>query len=283
MADSIDWGNVDQKLKSGAGQWYDSSMLGDVQRNASYGTDGEGSQGSVDDWIGRVTNKAKLRGSNEANSSYQANGQGGYTVGPTGNVNNPNNTPVNGGGSGGGPNTAPSAPAQDAQWTALYDQLMQRAKQGLNIDKNDPAIRQQTDAYNADSTRQMRDYLSGVAESSSPYKNMAGETRMANEHVGQATGALQASLIGNELTQRRTEIQNALTQMGGMLTSAQQLQLQRELGLINANLQKTQIGNNFTLGQQSINSGNDQFAAQFGRSVTNDANHWDLARQGIPG
>lgn len=277
MADSVDWGQVESQLKSKAGQYYDPSMLGDVQRNASYGQENnQGSQSSVDDWVNRVSNKAQLRGSNESNSTYVANGQGGVTVGPTGKVNDPNGTGLpqqsqtNTNPSSGGQGGSGTSPMQDPQWQALYDQLMSRAQQSTTIDQNDPNIRQQTDAYNANATRQMRDYISGVAEGASPYANLTGEKRMANEKVAQDTGNLRSTLIGNEITARRTEIQNALSQMGGMLTASQQLALQKELGLLDANLR-----------QQGINSGNDQFSATLGLNSTNQANYWDSLRSGL--
>ena len=157
MADAIDWGQVEQQLKQKSGQWYDPTMLQDVQRNSSYGAGGGVS--NVDDWVNRISNKAQLRGSNEANSTYQANGQGGVTVGPTGRVNDPNGT----GGGGGSMNTGGGgAPqyqndlikqmmdrqaAQDAQNRERGDNLFKmyndRANQSLAIDRNDPIIRAQ--------------------------------------------------------------------------------------------------------------------------------------------
>ena len=138
-------------------------------------------------------------------------------------------------GSSGGP--SPSVPAaSNPAWTALFNQLMDRSKQSLAVNPNDPTIRAQVDPATAAATGQMRKYLEGQAESGGPYNNMTGETRMANENVAQGASTLTASLIGNELTARRTEIQNALSQMGGMLTADQSNALQQELGLINANI-----------------------------------------------
>jgi len=162
MAD-YDWGGAESALKGKAGQWYDSSMLEDLKRNVSYGQGDQVDQNSVNSWVDRISNKAKLRGSNEVNSTYQANGQGGVTVGPTGKVNDPNNT---GGGSGGGggnataqqwngqaapsaaegmlkqmqARAAAAAAANKAKSDALYGQLLQPAQQGTAVSPNDPVI-----------------------------------------------------------------------------------------------------------------------------------------------
>lgn len=297
MADSIDWGAVNQQLQQKAGANYDPSMLGDVQRNSSYGQDNnQGSQASVDDWVNRVVNKSQLKSTNETNSTYQANGQGGVTVGPTGNVNTPSNPyPVSGvsssmnnssaGGSSGGSSAPSSAPTQNSAFqnqlqanaTSLYNTLLDRSKQSLSVGANDPIIKGQVDAYRAENDRDSRNAQTQWAESSGPYANPQGQERMLAEKSAQATSGLQASLMGNELTARRNDIQNALTQMGGLLTSEQQTALQQQLGLINANLAQQGIG----LQQQQINSGNDQFAATYGLNSANQANYWDALRSGL--
>jgi hypothetical protein len=283
MADNQpDWGQVESSLKQKAGQWYDPSMLGDVQRNASYGA-GTG-QGDIQDWIGRIANKAQLRGGNDANSSYVANAQGGETVGPTGRVNapaNPNPT-VAGGGLQPFSNqygASPTTPNPASGWSfasgntfgsgqfggqigsflnnlnsrnqvvqgrqdQLYGTLMNRAQQGLNINPQDPVIAAQTNAFRAEQDRNARQAVDVAAARGGPNANLNLERRMASEGASRATGGLQAQLMGNELANRRNEIQNALTQMGGMLTQDQQLALQGELGMIDANLRawQTQIG-----------------------------------------
>lgn len=50
--------------------------------------------GDPTDWFNRIVAKESLRGSNEANSSYTPNNQGGFTTGPTGRVNYPSITPA---------------------------------------------------------------------------------------------------------------------------------------------------------------------------------------------
>ncbi len=245
MAD-VDWGQVEQQLKSKAGQWYDSSMLGDVQRNTSYNA--AGGVNDLDSWVDRISNKAKLRGSNEVNSTYQANQRGGVTVGPTGKVNDPNGTgggmSTSDGGGGGGSNAAWSQapgptidPELKNKQDQLYNMLMSRATQGTNVDRNTPAIRMQADAFNANVERNRRNYLSDVAESSGPYANLTGERRMATERAGIASGQNEASLVGRELTAKRDEIAQALASAQGMLTESQRLDLQRQLAVMNQAIQ----------------------------------------------
>lgn len=168
------------------------------------------------------------------------------------------------------PNTAGQPYIQDPKWGALYDQLMKRSQQSLDLNPNDPIIASQTNAFNAKEQQQMRDYLSGIAEKSGPTANIGAETRSVHEGVAQDTAGFQATLLANELSARRNEIQQALTQMGGMLTAEQSMALQRELGLIDAALR-----------QQGLNSGNDQFLASLGLQATNQSNYWDAIRSGL--
>lgn len=152
----------------------------------------------------------------------------------------------------------------DPRFNDLYSALLGRSQQSLNVNPNDPIIAGQVDSYRAEQTRGVRDYLAQQAEAQGPYSNLNSERRLANEKAAQSTGSLQASLIQNELMARRTEIQNALTQMGGMLSDQQKIALQQQLGMIDANLR-----------QQALNSGNDQFLADLGLRAANQANYWN--------
>ena len=115
---------VEQQLKQRLGGLYDSSILGDVVRNTSYANN----TGDLQSWIDRIVNKNLLRGTNEANSTYTPNGQGGYTTGPTGKINTPQagaGSPAfqipqsKGTGPGGGSPSMPSFGSQGAplSWT----------------------------------------------------------------------------------------------------------------------------------------------------------------------
>lgn len=117
----------------------------------------------------------------------------------------------------------------DALMNELLNTYKTRANQTLALDKNDPAIRQQADAYSAQQERARRNYLADLAERSGPNANLRGETRLTGEQLGQNTGAFEASLIGKEIENRRSEILNALNSMTGMLNTNQQIELQKEL------------------------------------------------------
>lgn len=153
---------------------------------------------------------------------------------------------------------------------SLYDTLLNRANQSLNIDSQDPIIANQLNAFNANQTRQNRHYLEGVAEKAGPQANLAGETRMANERAAQAGGQFQAELMGRELQARRGEIQNALAQMGSFLTDEQRMGLQREL----ANLDNAYR-------YYAANQQNAQFYGRLGLDAEDRASYWDAVRSGL--
>lgn len=162
---------------------------------------------------------------------------------------------------------------RDPRFDTLVNTLMSRANASLNIDPStDPIIRPQVDNYAAQQERQRRTYLDQQAESSSPYAtgSMDNARTQTSEQAGLNTSNMQASLMSNELTARRSEIQNAMSQAGQMLTADQQMQLQNELGQIDAQLK-----------QQGLSSQNDQFLAQLGLNAQNQSNYWDAIRSGL--
>lgn len=120
----------------------------------------------------------------------------------------------------------------------LFAQLMQRMGQNIVPNRRDPVIAGQADSYAAHEERQRRNAVSDAAEAGGPNANISGERRMLAERAGQRSGAFEAELMGREVTARRDEIQNALTQMGGMLSEDQQMALQREMAQLNAQLQR---------------------------------------------
>lgn len=145
----------------------------------------------------------------------------------------------------------------------LVQQLLGRAGQSLAVDRNDPVIRAQADAYSANQQRAQRDYLADLAEKSGPYANLQGEARLSAERLGQQTGAFEAQLMGRELDTRRTEITDALTQLRGMLTTDQQLALQRELALIDDATKR--LGLNYQNSQFGAQLAQNE--SQFGRNL----------------
>lgn len=173
-------------------------------------------------------------------------------------------------GSATGATSTPVSPENDARKNSLFDMLMGRAQQGLGVSRTDPAVRAQADAYSANEERARRNYISDYAEKAGPYANTRGAERMASEKSGQRSGAFEAELMGREINAKRQEISDALQQMGGLLTSDQQMSLQRELSLLDNALR-----------QQSINSGNDQFSAQLGFNYADRSSYWDALRRGL--
>lgn len=176
---------------------------------------------------------------------------------------------------------ADANPYQDRN-NNLYEMLMGRAQQGLNISRSDPIIRAQADAFSANAERSSRNYISDTAEKMGPLANIQGERRMAAERTGQATGAFEAQLMGRELEARRNEIQMALTQMGNMLSDDQRLALQRELGLLENAMSKYGLDIQQSLGVRSGDiglynalMGNQQFYSQLGLDAANDFSYWN--------
>ncbi len=153
------------------------------------------------------------------------------------------------GGAGGGAAGGGTGPAGLAQsnWTPdprsgqLFDLLMQRATQGLNVDRNTPVIRQQSDAFAAQDERNRRNYLSQVAEQGGPNANIAAETRASAETVGQQTGAFEGQLLAQELSARRTEIAQDLSLYASQLSDTQRMQLQQQLAIMDNALQQAQL------------------------------------------
>ncbi len=164
----------------------------------------------------------------------------------------PEGAPMGSGGGGGGQSQWKADPRTDE----LYNYLKQRATQSLDVNSKDPIIANQVNAYGAQQTRASRDYLAGLAEKGGPDANLGSERRMVSETAGQNTGAFEAQLMQQELTARRKEIQDALTQGGQLLSDQQRLELQNQLALMDnalayagLNQQNTQFGQ--TLGQNA--------------------------------
>ena len=143
-----------------------------------------------------------------------------------------------GGGEGGGSGMSPEAQSQRDQ---LFQTLMDRSKQSLNVNPKDPTIAANVNAFRAEQARGNQAALRQAAEGGGPMGNLNMERRMGAEKAAQATGGMQSQLMLNEMSARRTEIQNALTQMGNMLSDEQRNALQRELGLLDAAVKREQL------------------------------------------
>lgn len=160
------------------------------------------------------------------------------------------------------PPTVTNTRTADTQ--ALIDQLTKRANQGTVVDPNDPVIKAQTDAFNAQEQRANKNYAADQAEKNSPYATGANENvqRMMAEKTGQDTGQFQGQLMQNELNNRRTEIQNALSQLGSTLSDEQKNNLQAELANLNAALTHSQQSVQNQQFYSSLNQNDKQFVNQ---------------------
>ena len=144
-------------------------------------------------------------------------------------------------------NTPGAAPTDNTTNQGSQDtyrnMLLQRATQGTAIDANDPAIRAQSDAFRAQQSRAARELMTQQAESGGPLGQAfaQGQQRATAERAGQAAGAFEAQLIGNELQQRRQEIQTALSELGGAISNDQKMKLQRDLAALDAELKRLGI------------------------------------------
>lgn len=188
----------------------------------------------------------------------------------------------------GGATSVVTPPADDPLRAQLVNTLMQRAGQSLKVDRNDPTIRAQADAYAANTDRAGRDYLRQIAEKVGPYGSTAAETRSVAEKAGQTNGTYEATLMGQELAARRKEISDALTSMQGLLTSDQQLALTKELALIDDATKRLGIQTNAdvaTAGQgldwQKALLSNSQFMDQLGLNAEDRYNYWNAVNSGL--
>lgn len=131
-----------------------------------------------------------------------------------------------------------------AEGNKLFEMLMGRAQQGVDLDPNDPVISRQVDAYNATQQHTQRDYEKALAERKGATGNMTAERRLGAERVGQATSGFEATLMQRERDARRQEIQQALSGSMGLLTQSQQLQLQEELAQLSLSQNAYQFDSN---------------------------------------
>jgi hypothetical protein len=167
---------------------------------------------------------------------------------------------------GGGTNT-PTNPNANAQQDALYQQLLARSKQGLDVSASDPALKGQIDANNAQTDRASRNYLADLAEKAGPLANLQGEQRLTAEQAGQSEGAFAAGLVGNEINARRTEIQNALTQMGSQLSDQQKNQLTAQLAQLDAASKKYAVDAQSATSKYGIDANSGLGYAQLGNNA----------------
>lgn len=178
----------------------------------------------------------------------------------------------NGGGGGGGGSYSGSGGMMGdtgAKSNALYELLMKRAQQSKDVDPNDPIIKGQTDAYNAEGQQARRNFLAASAEKEGPYGNATGESRRSAEELGKSTGSFHAAAMQRELDARRNEIEHALSGAAGLLTEEQRLSLQEELTKMGMSQQNDQFGRSLAQSGSQFDRGLNQ------RSYEYDNNRFD--------
>lgn len=187
-------------------------------------------------------------------------------------------------------NNTTNAATQDVVRNSYLDTL----SRGTNVDTNDPTFRMQADAFGAAQERARRNAIDDSAQANfaegtrgSGAENI--ERRMADEASARNQGTFEAGLVGQELQSRRSEIQNALASLGGMIDNDQKMALTRELANLDAAIKREgltqtgQLGNRdidvreqLGLGGLNVNLisallGNQNFNDQLGFNVSNSA------------
>lgn len=166
---------------------------------------------------------------------------------------------------------------QRGKVNSLYDTLLQRAQQSLNIDRNDPIIRAQSDAYGAQQERARRNFLSDMAERGSPYATGAqlGQQRMTAEKMGGDLGAFEAQLMGRELLSRREQIQSSLDSMKDMLSFDQKLALEKELANLDAATRRYGFDVDAATSRYGIDTGAQTARDRLGFDIGDREAYWD--------
>ena len=153
------------------------------------------------------------------------------------------------GGGGGGFSMTSGSGIDPTKTNALFDLLMKRANTSLDVNPNDPIIKAQSDAYGAQTQNAEKNYEAQAAERGGTSYNPDATMRSMAEQGGQAQGAFQAQLMGQELTARRQEVEQALAQATALGETTQAQMLQEELAKLQLAQQESQFGR--SLGQSA--------------------------------
>jgi hypothetical protein len=277
MADqNTNWDDIEKQLRDRAAQkgvTYDPSDLEGIKRNTGY--DEPGKSVSLDQALSNAFQNYDQRAAPTASNGGTGGDLDPYGTGRTQSVAQS--------WMGGIQQQPLSQPQQSERNNELWQMLMDRAMASKDVSASDPIIRPQVDAYRAEQERAQRNSLADLAERSGPLANLRGEQRIAAERTGQNVSGFQAELMGRELTARRSEIQQALTGLQGLLSTDQQLALQRELALLDNAIKQQQVnlqGQGMDLDWQRALLQNDQFWADLGLRAEDRASYWDAVRSG---
>jgi hypothetical protein len=197
----------------------------------------------------------------------------------------------------------------------LLQELRERMTQSLDVNPNDPVIKNQTEHFGAKTEDLRRRYLTEAAERNAAQGlgqsgKLLNEQRFADEQSARDQGSFQAELMGRELMSRRQEIQHALDSMANVLTESERQALQKELAVMDNALRRygidTQNSQYFAglgqadrhfaaeLAQRDRLAGSDdafrnaqlgqsdsQFRDRLGFDVADRQAYWDALRRGI--
>lgn len=156
------------------------------------------------------------------------------------------------------PGAAPTAnTANQGTQDVVRNSWLDQATQSTTVDPNDPNLKQQTDSFAAGQERMRRNYEADAAErlSAQGLGNsgaMDNERRYAQERAGQATGAFQAQLVGQELKFKRDQIADALNHLGDTISNDQKNALTKQLADLDATIKQQGIASGEKVGMAEI-------------------------------
>jgi hypothetical protein len=196
----------------------------------------------------------------------------------------------------------------------LKTQLFNRMHQGLNVDPNDPIIKNQMTAFNAQQDRQTQQSMDQSAEQAAAHGlgnsgALANENRLTQENAGFNSANMQSQLMSRELASRREEVSNALQSMSGILSEEEKNSLTKEMHDIDAAIERdkttnqnsqyyaglssqerqlaSRLSQEWALGQQGnqldwarLAQGDNQWADKMGFDTADQQAHWDAVRRG---
>jgi hypothetical protein len=156
------------------------------------------------------------------------------------------------------PGAAPAANTMNQGAQDVYrNSLLDRATQSTDVDTNDPTFRKVADTYAASQERSRRsatdmagESLAGNGMGSSGM--MDNEARLQTERSAQANSGFESQLALSELQNKRSEIADALSQLGTSIGGDQQRALTDKLAQLDATIKRESLAQTGALGQADI-------------------------------
>jgi hypothetical protein len=158
----------------------------------------------------------------------------------------------------GTPGAAPSANTTNQGTQDVYrNSLLQRATQGTDVDTNDPTFRKVADTYAASQERSRRNATDMAGESlaangMASSGQMDNEARLQTERAAQGSAGFESQLALSELQNKRSEIADALSQLGSSIGGDQQRALTDKLAQLDATIKRESLSQTGALGQADI-------------------------------